>query len=190
MPRRNRHRHRLTTATAAAAILAASALGACGSSAPAAPPTTVRDADLAAAAVNPVTVSPLPGTSDASATTQISFLGGPGTTVSDVQAVGSSSGTHAGRLEAYSTGTGESFLPDQPFQAGEHVTVSARVDGGGANSTVRTSFDVALQAPVSQAQFPIHAGDRADVQHSLSAPSITPSSVTITTPARPGAPAS
>jgi hypothetical protein len=187
MPSPNRHHHRRGTATAAAAILAAGALGACGSSGAAAPPTTVRDANLAAAAVNPVTVSPLPGTSDASPSTQISFLGGPGTTVSDVQVVGSSSGTHPGRLEAYSTGTGESFLPSQPFRAGEHVSVSARMNGGGANSTVRTSFSVALQAPVSQAEFPVHAGDRADVQHYLSAPSITPSTVTITTPARPGA---
>jgi hypothetical protein len=190
MPRPNRHHHRRrppAACLAAAASLAAITLGACGSSGPGTPPTTVRDANFAAAAVNPVTVSPLPGTSDASPTTQISFLGGSGTTVSDVQVAGSSSGNHTGRLEAYSTGTGESFMPDKPFDAGETVKVSARVTQGGAAATVRTSFVIAFEAPVSQAQFPLAKGDPADVQHYLSAPSITPSTVTITTPARPGA---
>jgi hypothetical protein len=190
MPRTNRH-HPISRPAAACATVAASlaaiALAACGSSDAAAPPTTVRDANFAAAAVNPVTVSPLPGTGDASPTTQISFLGGSGTTVSDVQVVASSSGNHAGKLEAYSTGTGESFLPDQPFEAGETVRVSARVTQGGTTATVRTSFAVAFEAPVSQAQFPLAKADPADLQHYLSAPSITPSTVTITTPARPGA---
>ncbi len=68
-----------------------------------------------AAASNPVTVSPLPGTADASPATQISFLGAAGTQVSDVSVVGSRSGAHTGRLQAYSTGTGESFLPAHPF---------------------------------------------------------------------------
>ena len=92
MPLPNRH-HSISrpaaacVAAAAAVSLAAITLGGCGSSSPGAPPTTVRVANFAAAAVNPVTVSPLPGTSDASPTTQISFLGGPGTTVSDVQVV-------------------------------------------------------------------------------------------------------
>jgi hypothetical protein len=162
-------------------------LSGCGASAVGAWPKTVRTADFAAAATNAVTVSPLPGTADASPSTQISFLGGPGTTVSNVQVVGSNSGKHAGRLEAYSTGTGESFLPDKPFESGETVRVSALVTQGGTTATVRTSFTIAFEAPVSQAQFPLAKGDPADVQHYLSAPSITPSTVTVTTPARPGA---
>ena len=101
-----------------------------------------------------VTVSPLEGTPDASASTQISFLGGAGLNVSDVEAVGSLSGHHAGRLERYSTGTGESFIPTRPFQPGEHVSVSAHVNDGLLRATVRTGFDVAVQTPVSQAQFP------------------------------------
>jgi hypothetical protein len=169
------------------AVLGALSLGACGSATVGTPPKTVRVADLSAAATNPVTVSPLPGTGDASPTSQISFLGGPGTTVSHVSVVGSASGSHSGRLEAYSTGTGESFIPAAPFDPGEHVVVSARVTQGASSATVHTNFVVAFQAPVAQTQFPINPGDAAAVQHYLTEPSFTPSTVTITTPARPGA---
>jgi hypothetical protein len=170
-----------------AAALAAVALSACGAASVGSPPKTVRVADYAAAATNPITVSPLPATGDASPTTQISFLGGPGTTVSHVSVVGSSSGSHSGKLEAYSTGTGESFIPARPFESGEHVAVSARVAEGASTSTVHTSFSVAFQAPIGQKQFPLNRGDAAEVQHYLSAPTIAPSSVRITTTARAGA---
>jgi hypothetical protein len=187
MPSPTRHHQRLT-ASGLAAALTAIAISACGAATVGAPPKTVRVADFAAASVNPVTVSPLPGTADASPSTQISFLGGPGTTVSDVQVVGSSSGHHSGRLEAYSTGSGESFIPAQPFLSGERVSVSAHVAAGAVSAaTVRTSFTVAFQAPVPQAEFPINPGSAADIQHYLSAPTITPSTVRITTPAGNGA---
>jgi hypothetical protein len=130
----------------------------------------------------PVTVSPLPGTPDASAATQISFLGPPGTTVSDVRVHGSRSGGHRGRLERYSTGTGESFLPARPFTPGETVTVSARAHTPAHSAaTVATSFTVAVQAPVAQATFPPKGGDPAAVQHFLSAPALTPTTVDLTT---------
>jgi hypothetical protein len=171
-----------------AAPLVAVAVGACGSSSTAGPiPKTVRVADFAQAAVNPITVSPLPGTADASPTTQISFLGGAGTTVSQVHVVGSRSGGHGGKIEAYSTGTGESIIPTRPFVTGERVSVTARVVEGASASTARTSFTVAFQAPVSQQGFPNNGGSTAEVQHYLSAPAITTSAVTVTTPARPGA---
>ena len=172
---------------AIAALSAAVLLSACGTSRPLTVPNMIRTADVSRAAANAVIVSPFPGTVDASDTTQISFLAGPGTKVSDVRVVGSSSGTHEGRLEAYSTGTGESFLPSEPFVAGEHVTVRARVNQGAGATAVRTSFTIAIQAPVSQAEFPNHPGDPADVQHYLSAPALTPSSVRVTTAAQPGA---
>jgi hypothetical protein len=127
-----------------------------------------------------VAISPLAGTPDASASTQISFLGGAGLTVSDVEAIGSRSGHHAGRLERYSTGTGESFIPLRPFEPGEQVTVSARVGDDGVGATVRTEFRVGVQVPARQAQFPPAAGSGTAVAHYLSAPSITPSTVTIT----------
>jgi Arylsulfotransferase (ASST) len=170
-----------TVAAAASALL----LGACGSSGAPAPsaPSPIRAADFHAAAVNPVTVSPLPGTPDANPATQISFLGGPGTTVSRVSAVGSMSGRHSGSIKAYSTATGASYLPAHPFAAGEHVRVSARVTQSGSTATVHTTFTVALQAPISQAQFPENPGDKTAIQHYLSAPTVYPTTVRVTTPA-------
>ena len=152
-------------------------------------PDSTADVGAVTATANPVTVSPLPGTLDASPSTQISFLGGPGTRVSDVQVVGSRSGSHSGRLETYSTGTGESFIPSRPFVAGERVTVHALVQSGaGAPSQpADTSFRVIPETPVSQKEFPINPGNSSDVQHYVSAPTLTPSTVRITTPAQPGA---
>ncbi len=142
---------------------------------------------MSAAAANPVTVSPLPGTPDVSPASQISFLGPPGTRVAKVRVVGSRSGVHGGVLRAYSTGTGESFLPAHPFRAGERVTVHASVIAANATRPARTSFTIANQAAVSQKEFPISAGDPHAVQHYSSAPQLTPSTVRITTQAKPGA---
>ncbi|HUB72690.1 MAG TPA: arylsulfotransferase family protein [Solirubrobacteraceae bacterium] len=176
-------------ATAPLAALAACAgLCACGSGASAgSDPPAIITAGAASSAAAQVAVSPEPGTPDASPATQISFLGPKGTTVSSVHVVGSHSHSHAGVLRAYSTGTGESFLPRHPFTPGEHVSVSAQVKAGGGAFTVRTSFTVAHQASVTQKEFPLEAGNPHDVQHFSTAPSLTPSSVQVTTPARAGA---
>ncbi|MGH2852907.1 MAG: arylsulfotransferase family protein [Solirubrobacteraceae bacterium] len=168
-----------------AAALLAVALSSCGGSDPSSAAAALGDpAAVAAAAANAVTVSPLPGTPDASPATQISFLGGAGTQVANVRVVGSRSGVHTGRLQAFSTGTGESFLPAKPFVPGERVTVHALTStGAGApDQAVATTFTVAHQAAVSQEQFPRNPGDPHAVQHYLSAPEVTPSTVTITAP--------
>lgn len=164
------------------ALVIAVGIGACGGASQASSATL--DASVARpSAAGPVAVSPQPGTPDASASTQISFLGGAGTQVSDVHVVGSRSGAHGGVLRPYSTGTGESFLPSRPFSPGESVTVHAVVGG----VAVGTSFTIAHQAPVGQKQFPLNPGDPNAIQHYSSAPSLTPSTVHITTPAKPGA---
>lgn len=175
---------------ATGALLAVVGIGvtlcACGGASSATSDVLAADSAVSAAA-GAVTISPLPGTPDASPATQISFLGGAGTQVSDVRAVGSHSGAHGGSLRAYSTGTGESFLPSHPFKTGERVSVHARVSSGGATQTVSTSFTIANQDSPSQKQFPINPGDPHAVQHYSSAPELTPSTVRITTPAKPGA---
>jgi hypothetical protein len=155
-------------------------LCACGTASPAAS-SAFEDTSASSAAANPVAISPQPGTPDASPSTQISFLGPQGTHVAEVHVVGSHSGAHAGVLRAYSTGTGESFLPAHQFAAGEHVKVSARVGVGSASYAVSTSFTVAHQASVSQKEFPINPGNSSEVQHYSSAPTLTPSSLHITT---------
>jgi Arylsulfotransferase (ASST) len=169
------------------ALGAAVALSSCGDAAPSTGVALGDPAAIAAAAANVVTVSPLPGTPDASPTTQISFLGGTGTQVSDVHVVGSRSGVHSGRLQAYSTGTGESFLPAKPFVSGERVTVHAIAGSGGSGQALSTSFTVARQANVDEQEFPLNPGDPHAVQHYSSAPTLTPSTVSVTTPAKPGA---
>jgi hypothetical protein len=175
-------------ATMLLATLAAGAgLCACGSTSSASQAVLTADPGAVAAAANPVAVSPEPGTPDASPDTQISFLGTSATTVSDVKVRGSSSGAHGGVLRAYSTGTGESFLPAHPFLAGEHVTVTAEVSTGGTTRTASTTFTVAHQALVSQKEFPINPGNAHAVQHYATAPTLTPSTVEVTTPAKPGA---
>ncbi len=166
------------------------ALIACGSTSSANPPSSAAAASAASAqiaAANPVAVSPQPGTPDASPTTQISFLGGAGTRVSSVSVKGSQSGSHSGVLRAYSTGTGESFIPSHPFSAGEKVTVHAQITAGPNTGAARTSFTIARQYAPSQKQFPLNPGNSADVQHYVSAPSLTPSTVRILTHAKPGA---
>ncbi len=165
----------------------AGALSSCGAGAPSTPVALGDQAAIAAAATNAVTVSPLPGTPDASPSTQISFLGGPGTQISDVRVVGSRSGAHSGRLEAYSTGTGESFLPAKPFVSGERVTVHATAGAGGSGQPLSTTFTVARQANVDEQEFPTNPGDPHAVQHYSSAPTLTPSTIRITTPAKSGA---
>lgn len=165
-------------------------LCACGesvfSSADAASITPSRE--LAEAKANSIAVSPIPGTEDASPSTQISFLGKSATKVSDVSVVGSHSGNHSGKLRRYSTGTGESFLLNKPLTPGEQVAVHALVSHGtGApNKPVTTVFTVAHQAAVNQAGFPKEPGDSKAIQHYTSAPAITPSTVSVTTPAQAG----
>jgi len=178
--------------SAAKALGVGLALGlcACGGAASSASPGTIAPvADMSAAAANPVTVSPLPGAADASPATQISFLGAPGTRISHVRVVGSRSGVHGGRLQAYSTGTGASFLASKQFQVGERVTVHAKVATatGGPGRAASTTFTIAHQASFSQAPFPNNPGDSHAVQRYSSAPALTPSTVTVTTPAKPGA---
>jgi hypothetical protein len=168
------------------ALAGACALGACGGASSVSSAAISVDASVSAAAANPVAVSPAPGTPDASAGTQISFLGEAGTSVSSVRVVGSHSGAHTGVLRAYSTGTGESFLPRHPFAPGERVTVTAQVSTGGSTGTARTSFTIANQYTPSSKQFPTNPGDAHAIQHYVSAPSLTPSTVRITVPAKPG----
>jgi hypothetical protein len=185
--------HLALAVSAIALVLVALALARGGSvlsSADAPAPTLAADiptADIHLAAANPVAVSPLPGTEDASPSTQISFLGPAGTRVADVHVVGSVSGAHSGRLEAYWTGTGESFLPSHPFVPGERVSVHALVGGGTPSVPASTTFTIAHQASVSQKEFPNNPGDPQAIQRYATLPGVAPSSVRITTPAQSGA---
>ncbi len=89
-----------------------------------------------------VTISPLPGTPDASPRTQISFLGAPQADLRHILVRGSRTGLHYGKLEGYSTGEGASFLPSKQFAEGEHVQVSAEVISGKTITHITSSFTI------------------------------------------------
>src|SRR5258707_713429 len=88
-------------------------------------------------------VSPLPGSYDAPPRTQISMLGAPAGSLSAVHVSGSRSGSHDGRLRAYSQGDGASFVPAHPFLAGETVTVRGRVRSGPGERSFAFHFVIA-----------------------------------------------
>jgi hypothetical protein len=99
----------------------------------------------AALAGGRVTVSPAPLSRDASAQTQISFLGPAAEQLGGVSVTASRTGAHGGRLLAYSQGDGVSFLPAKPFAEGERVTVRATVSGGARPTPLEWSFTVAVR---------------------------------------------
>ncbi len=130
-------------------------------------------------------MSPTPGTFDASYRTQISFLGVPAGAISAITVVGSRSGPHAGRLEAYSQGDGGSFLPTVPFTQGEVVTVSAVLHQGATATPFSWRFTVAEVDTVSRSletpPGPPPRPNPAEFQHFVSRPDLEPPTVSVTT---------
>ncbi len=124
-----------------------------------------------------VTISPLPGTPDASPQTQISFLGAAPSDIADVSISASRSGPHTGHLAAYSTGTGASFLPDHAFDPGERVRVDARIGGQPVSSTFTVARPVPYQFKPTTTHPPARPGT---VQHFVSAPNLQPPAVSVT----------
>jgi len=165
----------MATLTLGLGLAAASA--ALAQSASTCTPTTLNTSALQAGAV---TVSPLPGSRDASPQTQISFLGVPVGELSGVSVVGSQTGAHTGRLLAYSQGDGASFLPARPFAEGERVTVHAQLRAGGAARRLFDQFAIAHQDSISSTPETIHPGGPNEVQGFRSRPDLRPPTVTVT----------
>jgi hypothetical protein len=145
--------------------------------APACEPTTLNTSAMLAGSV---TVSPLPGSRDASPQTQISFLGPPKGDLSLISVVGSRTGVHTGRFEGYSEGDGASFVPSRPFAQGETVTVSAQVRTGGAVQPLSDSFTIAYEDPLSTTPETVHEGSPSEIQYFRSRPDLRPPTVTVT----------
>ena len=191
--RRGRPRRRLSTvsrwaplvasALAAALTLAlAASANAPSGAAPACVPATLNTS--AARAGGAVTVSPAPETMDASYVTQISFLGVPAAEITNVQVVGSRSGSHPGRLAAYSQGDGASFLPSTPFAQGEHVSVHAALRNGDSTTPFGWHFTIAEVDAVSRSLEtpppPPPPPRQSELQHFVSRPDLKPPTVTLT----------
>ena len=135
----------------------------------------------AAGASAMTTISPLAGTRDASARTQVSFLGASVSEIHDVSVVGSRSGVHTGRLEDYASATGASFLPTRPFVAGEHVSVTAVV--GATPNAHQVTSDFAIARPAAYRFNPPAKSARVKpgtVQSFVSAPTLKPTTVAMT----------
>ncbi|HEY2282609.1 MAG TPA: arylsulfotransferase family protein [Solirubrobacteraceae bacterium] len=136
---------------------------------------------VGAPAARALTISPLDGTPDASPHTQISFLGVAAGEIHDVTIAGSRSGSHGGRLEAYASSPGASFLPFRGFGEGERVSVSALVGSAHHERRVGSVFTVArlaryLFTPTGSAP----AARPGTVQRFASQPGLTPPSVRVT----------
>jgi hypothetical protein len=146
--------------------------------------TTGPSGTTSAVTLAPETVSPMPGTVDAFPDTQISFLGSPAQDIKDIVVTGSRTGIHHGKLEPYSTGTGGSFLPRKPFEAGEKVTVTANIVVGTTTAHVGTDFYVAdpYVLPQSAPSKP-QTETATNVQRFHSRPDLVPPAVKVTVPA-------
>jgi hypothetical protein len=141
----------------------------------------------AGASAATVTISPLPGTTTAMPGTQISFLGPAASTLGPISVVGSQSGRHAGRLRAYDSIRGASFVPSKAFFPGEHVTVRAAWRPNRGTRVVLTdAFTVAIPQSVPLNEFPAVPGKPTDVQSFQSQPQLHPPAVTVHQPAAAG----
>ena len=127
-----------------------------------------------------VTVSPIPGSRDATPQTQISFLGVPASEISVQSVQGSETGEHTGHLQAYSQGDGASFLPARPFAEGERVTVRAVLHLGRSQRALTDVFAVAHEDQLNPTPRKTHPGTAAEVQSFHSRPDLSAPLVTVT----------
>jgi Arylsulfotransferase (ASST) len=154
------------------------------------PTTFEHSATLAAG----VAVSPEPESDTANPHTQISFLGADAADIGQVTVVGSESGRHDGHLAGYSQGGGGSFVPDKPFDPGEHVTVGAVIGAGAAgsagntgNAGKRIEFGFRIDTPYPTAHvppFPNPAAAPADSQSFATLPAVQAPVLSVSVPDR------
>ncbi len=127
------------------------------------------------AAARSISLSPEPGTPDASPDTQISVLGVPRSEIRSVRVVGGSSGLHGGQFHAYSGRRGASFVLSRPLAQGESVSVKVRIKG---RAPISDHFTVARLA-VNQPVINIPTQQPAKLQHFVSAPGLLPPKMSV-----------
>ncbi len=157
------------------------------------PATLDHSAQLPASSIY---VSPAPGTVTANPHTQISFLGLPSSAIHSVSVAGQKSGSHAGRLLAYSQSDGASFVPDSSFAPGETVSVTATIAVGSYFSPPqptpplplrKVSFSFRVDTPYSTASapaFPNPQAAPADYQSFDTLPGVQVPVLSVTVPDR------
>ncbi len=125
-------------------------------------------------------VTPLPDSYDALPRTQVSLLGAPAAALSKVTVRGSVSGSHSGRLRAYSQGDGASFVPSSPFVSGETVTVTGLIAGIAAKPTPFSFHFVVAHEDVLPHPASLHPSkDPGEKMHFHSRPSLEPPFVVV-----------
>jgi hypothetical protein len=169
------------TAVAASALLLTLGGGPAPSvAATSAPSCTPAKVDNSALLAGAVTVSPLPGSRDASPHTQVSFVGAPASQLRVTSVVGSRSGAHRGRLEPYSQGDGASFVAAKPFVEGERVSVRATLRRGASSVGLLDQFAIGTADAVSKTPEAAQPVGTVGVQSFLSRPDLQPPAVTVT----------
>ena len=134
-----------------------------------------RVSSFSSSPVTPVTISPEPGTPDASPDTQISILGVPPSQLDSVRVVGSTSGLVRGAFHAYSGRRGASFVLRRPLAQGERVNVTIRITG---RKPIAYQFTVARLAPVPPV-LNIPAMQPAKLDHFVSQPGLLPPRIAV-----------
>ncbi len=126
-----------------------------------------------------VSVFPIPGGRVAAPSTQITFRGAPANQLGPITVSGSASGAHTGRVVADSDGNGASFIPSQPFKAGETVTVTTGLNISGGNGGTYT-FTVANPAgPIPLSGVRPAPRVRNDVSRFVSRSDLAPAAFTV-----------
>jgi hypothetical protein len=149
-----------------------------GPDAPQCAPSQLNRSDLLPG--TQMAVSPLPDSLDASDDTQISFLGYPASALSGISVQGSSTGTHSGRLEAYSQGDGASFVLSKPLNPGEVVTVHGKLTVAGKSEPFAFHFTTAVPDPLAHpASTPNPPGKAGELSVFHSAPQLHAPTVTV-----------
>ena len=128
-----------------------------------------------------IAVSPLPDSYDASPSTQISLLGAPAGSFSDIHVSGSQTGSHGGHLRGYSQGDGASFVPSSGFSPGETVSVRGRVRSASRTTPFAFRFVVAEPDVLPYVAPTAPSGrDPNEVQHFHSRPELQPPVLAVT----------
>jgi hypothetical protein len=118
---------------------------------------------------DPVSVSPVASAEAAAPRTQISLRGRSLRQLGRIEVSGSKTGRHAGRLRPHADGDGASFLPVEPFAAGETVTVRTGLPILGARAG---DFRFTVARPAQPPRPRVDEAAEGDVQRFRSRPDL------------------